>query len=219
MLSNGQRKLSSRQIDGIQSVPSNSTHQTCSEPRAHKQDSEHGSDVTGVTPSSLDRSGAVTHATVAMPHWCGTSEPAAPGPHNGFSHVFEHLTPILSKMGVAPGHLEVVQENTDVAIDVSRARSEGQVRGVQVPATRVVAMRCSSSVESLNLADVHLRDKAGARSRSARSDVSFGSASSAFTCLSSSTSGSHNLVSALSPSTHGRRSLTGTISMPQLRLP
>ncbi|KAL1495726.1 hypothetical protein AB1Y20_016593 [Prymnesium parvum] len=171
--------------------------------REHVDAAEHDSDRSGATtqlalaaeePSSAEYAGAAS-----PPH--GASSP--PG---DYAHVFERLTPLLSKMAC---HLEVVLENADAHTELARARSEG---GVKVPTTRVRAMRCSASVESLNLSEVHLHKHAETRPQSARSDVSFGSASSAFTCLSSSTSGSHPL----SPDLRARRSLTGTVSMPSL---
>lgn len=219
MLSDGQHKLYDHLAcsdGGLEDVRSGGlpAQQTLSEPMLHEQ----GSDRSGATPNDSDRSGASTHLASALERtdadWGGNDTVLAAGhmsPHDGYTTAFEHLTPILSKMA---GHLEVVQENTDA--DTSRSRSERGVGGLRVPATRVRALRCSSSLESLNLSEVHLRDNAETRPQSARSDVSFGSASSAFTCLSSSTSGSHNPLNTLSPPAHVRRSLTGTVSMPSL---
>ena len=79
------------------------------------------------------------------------------------SGVFDQLAPILSK--VAGQYLEVVQENTDAVRDIIKDFD----RSCHVRATRVRALRCSASAESLNLAEVHLRAEADVRPQSARS--------------------------------------------------
>jgi len=219
MLSDGQHKLRSNQLEPPQVAPL-SIRRACSEPMtlAPNQGSEQGSDHSGATPNNSDRSGAMTEVALKRKDSNGQSRSAndCVGSDDGYSNVFEHLTPILSKMGVAQGHLEVVQENTAIVHEAHHERSDPVSGSVQVPATRVRALRCSTSVESLNLSEVHLRENGDTRAQGARSDISFGSASSAFTCLSSSTSGSHNLHPAFSPLAQARQSLTGTVSMPSL---
>ena len=215
MLSDGQHKLGAQAVvESSERMQTTGAHMTI-----YNGTHEQGSDHSAATPDDSDRSGAITQVAAAIEHGPGqTANIVTPVAgctiaHDGYCNVFEHLTPILSKMA---GHLEVVQENVDTLADSGRVSPDRVRSGVQVPATRVRALRCSSSVESLNLSEVQLRGNVETRPVSARSDVSFGSASSAFTCLSSSTSGSQN---PLSPHTHARRSLTGTVSMPSLLQP
>jgi len=209
MLSDGQRHLTDRfaRRDVELSVSADQLH-------------EQGSDLSSTTPIDSDQSAAFTQVAVTseptdgqgkgrccMPRERQGSEREVP--NVGFSNVFEHLTPILSKVA---GNLEAVQENADV----TRERSHSVTGGMQVQATRVRALRCSSSVESLNLSEVQLCDNPETRSRGARSDISFGSESSAFTCLSSSTSGSHSTFPGLPFGAHRHRPLKETVSMPSL---
>lgn len=109
-----------------------------------------------------------------------------------------------------PGQLEVVLEAT-----ASPAATSAVVHPVHpVPTTRVRALRYGrTNVQALDLSQLTLRDAPleDPRPLSARSDVSFGSACSAFSKYSSASGSSSQLASP--------RGLTGTVSMPSLHQP
>ena len=159
-------------------------------------------------PSSLneesDRSAAITH--VRRPSKDDEIEEERYFSQNA---IFEHLTPILSK--VAGQHLEVVQEQEGAA-----AAAQRRCTAPQVKATRVRALRGSSSLESFGLTEERIDalnaiERSVARPQSARSDVSFGSAASAFSPPSSA-SGS---LPGCSPRAR-TRTLTAAQSLPSL---
>lgn len=173
-----------------------------------------------------DRSAAITSAA-----------PPAGGHESTFSTLSEpdtlreYLSPILSKISqqFMQLPLDVVSED-EVAPNSSRpyhhtpiepptsSQPKGIRRDVSARARRVRPQPKPSStslVQSLDLsqvrqplADGDLGSLGGSRPQSARSDVSIGSAGSAFTCFSESSS------SQVTSPRH--RTLSGTVSMPSL---
>jgi len=160
-------------------------------------------------PNESDNSAAPTHFNEAA---------AAAAPASD-SSLYKNLIPILSKVTGNPppqGQLEVVQENApDVASTASASggaaammrRGWKPTKSLRVPALR----SAGSNVQALDLSQIQLPAPAATaaeRPQDARSDVSFGSAHSAFTCWSSSSPSSSHLNSP--------RHLKATVSMPTL---
>jgi len=178
------------------------------DPIAMLSDGQYSATSTDHTPNDSDHSAAATRLDIG--HSGERSNSKSP------SHelLTDFLSPILSKLNVGESYrLEVVPEQADSPSGISGQRPSA----TQVTATKVKALRggAHSTMEALNLAQVKLPAETDTqRPLSARSDVSIGSACSAFSSFSSPSCSTSDTVSPRNPN----RSLTGTVSMPSLKM-